>query len=45
MVTSRDQNAWSSLNIRIENRSSVRVEQFEYVETILTNSIQEEIEE
>ena len=45
MVMSRDQNAGRSHNRRIDNRSFVRVEEFKYLGTTLTNqnSIQEEI--
>ena len=45
MVMSRDQNAGRSHNIKIDNISSERVEQFKYFGTTLTNqnSIQEEI--
>ena len=44
-VTSRDQNAGRSHNIKIDNRSFERVEEFKYLGTTLTNqnSIQEEI--
>ena len=45
MVTSRDQNAGRSQNMRTENRSFERVGEFKYLGTTLTNqsSIQEEI--
>ena len=45
MVVSRDQNAGRSHNIRIDNSSLERVEEFKYLRTTLTNqtSIQEEI--
>jgi hypothetical protein len=45
MVMSRDQNAGRSLNIKTDNSSLERVEQFKYLGTTLTNqnSIQEEI--
>ena len=45
MVMSRDQNAERSHNMRIDNRSLERVEEFKYLGTTLTNqnSIQEEI--
>jgi len=39
----RVKNAGRIFNIKNDNRSSERVEQFEYVGTILTNFIQEEI--
>jgi hypothetical protein len=44
MVTSQDQNAGRSHDIKIDNSSSERVEEFRYLETTLTNqnSIQEE---
>jgi len=42
-VMCRDKNAERSLNIKNDNRSSERVEQFEYLGKTLTNSIQEEI--
>ena len=44
-VMSRDQNAGRSQNMRIDNRSFERVEEFKYLGTTLTNqnSIQEEI--
>jgi hypothetical protein len=44
MVTSRDQNAGRSHNMKIDNSSFERVEQLEYLRTSLTyqNSIQEE---
>jgi len=44
MVMSHDQNAGQSHNIKIDNSSSERVEEFIYLETtlILQNSIQEE---
>jgi UDP-galactopyranose mutase len=46
MVTSGDQNAGQSHNIKIDNSSFERVEEFKYLGTALTNqnSIQEEIE-
>ena len=45
MVMSRDQNAGRSRNIKIDNSSFERVEDFRYLGTALTNqnSIQEEI--
>ena len=45
MVMSRDQNAGRSHNMRTDNRSFERVEQFKYLGTTLTNqnSVQEEI--
>jgi hypothetical protein len=45
MVMSRDQNAGQSHNIKIDNSSFQKVEQFKYSGTTLThqNSIQEEI--
>ena len=45
MVMSGDQNAGRSQNMRTDNRSTERVEQFKYLGTTLTNqnSIQEEI--
>jgi hypothetical protein len=45
MVLSRDQNAVKNHNIKIDNKSFERVEQFKYLGTTLTNrnSIQEEI--
>ena len=45
MVMSRDQNAGRSHNIKIENSSFERVEEFKYLRTALKNqnSIQEEI--
>jgi hypothetical protein len=45
MVMSRDQNAGQNYNIKIDNKSFERVEQFQYLGTTLTNrnSIQEEI--
>ena len=45
MVMSRDQNVGRSHNMRIDNRSFERVEEFKYLGTPLTNqnSIQEEI--
>jgi hypothetical protein len=45
MVMSRDQNAGQSQNIKIDNSSFKKVEQFKYLGTTLTNqnSIQEEI--
>jgi len=45
MVTSRDQNAGRSHNIKTDNTSFERVVEFNYWETTLTiqNSIQEEI--
>ena len=45
MFTSRDQNAGLSQNMRTDNRSFERVEEFKYLGTTLTNqnSIQEEI--
>jgi len=45
MVLSRDQNARQSHNIKTDNRSFVRVEEFRYLGTTLTNqnSIQEKI--
>ena len=44
MLISQDQNAGRSHNIKIDNSSSERVEQFKYFRTNLTykNSIQEE---
>ena len=43
LVMSRDQNAGRSQNMRIDNRSSERVEEFKYLGTTLTNtnSVQE----
>ena len=45
MVMSREQNAWQSPNMKTDNSSSERVEEFKYLGTTLTNqnSIQEEI--
>ena len=45
MVISRDQNAGRSHNLKIDNGSFERVEDFRYLETVITNqnSIQEEI--
>jgi len=45
MVMSRDQNAGRSRNIKTDNSSFARVEQFRYLGTTITdqNSIQEEI--
>ena len=45
MVTSRDQNAGRNYNVRIDNSTFERVEEFKYLGTILTNqhSIPEEI--
>jgi hypothetical protein len=45
MVMSRDQNAGQNHNIKLNNKSFERVEQFKYLGTTLTdrNSIQEEI--
>jgi hypothetical protein len=45
MVMSRNQNAGKNHNIKIDNKSFERVEQFKYLRTTLTNrnSIQEEI--
>jgi hypothetical protein len=45
VVVSRDQNAGRYHNIKIDNSSFERVEQFKYLGTTLTdqNSIQEEI--
>jgi hypothetical protein len=45
MVMSRNQNSGQNYNIKIDNKSFERVEQFKYLETTLTNrnSIQEEI--
>jgi hypothetical protein len=45
MVMSRDQNAEQNHNIKIDDKSFERVEQFEYLGTALTNqnSIREEI--
>ena len=45
MVISRDQNAGRSYNMKIDNSSTERVEEFKYLGTTLTNqnSIQEEI--
>ena len=45
MVTSRDQNAGRSHNLRFDNSSIERVEEFKYLGTTVTNqnSIQEEI--
>ena len=47
IVMSRDQNEGRSHNIKIENSSFERVEQFKYLGTTLRNrnSVQEEIEE
>ena len=46
MVMSRDQNAGRSHNIKTDNSSFERMEEFSYLRTTLTNqsSIQEEIE-
>ena len=45
MVMSRDQNSGLSHNLKIDNISFERVEEFKYLRTTLTNqnSIQEEI--
>ena len=45
MVMSRDQNTGRSHNMKVDNSSIERVEEFKYLETTLTNqnSIQEEI--
>ena len=45
MVMSRDQNAGQSHNMRTDNRSFERVEEFKYLGTTLTNqnSIQEKL--
>jgi len=45
MIMSRDQNAWRSHSMKIDNSSIERVEEFKYLGTTLTNqnSIQEEI--
>ena len=45
MVMSRDQNAGQNLSIKIDYKSFERVEEFQFLETTLTNqnSIQEEI--
>jgi len=45
VVISRDQNAGRSHNLKIDNGSFERVEDFRYLETVITNqnSIQEEI--
>jgi len=45
MVMSQDQNAGQSHSIKIDNSSFERVEEFNYLETTLTNqnAIQEEI--
>jgi hypothetical protein len=45
MVMSRNQNAGQNHNIKLDNKSFERMEQFKYLETTLTdrNSIQEEI--
>ena len=45
MVMSRDQNAGQNHNMKFDNRSFERVEEFKYLGTTLTyqNSIQEEI--
>jgi hypothetical protein len=45
LVMSWDQNAGQNHNIKIDNKSFERVEQFKYLGTALTNqnSIQEEI--
>jgi len=43
MVMSRDQNAGRSHNIKIDNSSLERVEEFKYLETIYQNFIQEDI--
>ena len=47
VVVSRDQTAGRSHNIKIDNSSFERVEQFKYLGTTLRNrnSVQEEIEE
>jgi hypothetical protein len=47
MVMSRNQNAGQNHNIKLDNKSFERAEQFKYLETTLTNrnSIQEEIKE
>ena len=47
MVVSRDQTAGRSHNIKIDDSSFERVEQFKYLGTTLRNrnSVQEEIEE
>jgi hypothetical protein len=45
MVMSRNQNAGQNHNIKLDNKSFERVEQFKYLGTTLTNrnSIQEEL--
>jgi len=45
MIMSRHQNAGQNHNIKIDNKSSERVEQFRYLETTITNqnSIHDEI--
>jgi len=45
LVMSQDQNAGQSHNMKVDNRSSERLEEFIYLGTALTdqNSIQEEI--
>ena len=45
MVMSRDQNTGRSHNMKVDNSSIERVEEFKYLETTLTNqnSIQEQI--
>jgi len=45
MVISRDQNAGRSHNIKIDNSSFVKVEEFKYLRTTVMNqnSLQEEI--
>jgi len=45
LVVSQDQNAGQSHNMKVDNRSSERLEEFIYLGTALTdqNSIQEEI--
>jgi hypothetical protein len=47
MIMSRNQNVGQNHNIKIDNKSFERVEQFKYLGTTLTNrnSIQEEIKE
>jgi hypothetical protein len=46
MVMSRDQNAGRSDNIKIDNRSFVRLEEFKYLGTTINNQnyMQEEME-
>jgi hypothetical protein len=45
MVISQDQNAGENQNIKMDNKAFERLQQFSYLETILTNqsAIQEEI--